>query len=193
MTSPSTDVLRSVGGTETAARRRCSMDVDLLTSPSELEIALRYMAAIVLGGAIGFEREMREHPAGLKTHMLTALASAVFTTITFEIFRATREIDPASSADPVRLIEAVTAGVAFLAAGTIIQSRGEVKGLTTGAGVWMAGAVGVACGAGYLILGVISAGLAVAIFLGVNAAERHLLGTRGPGSEDNEPPAAGTT
>ena len=59
-----------------------------------------------------------------------------------------------TTADPIRIIEAVTAGVAFLAAGAIIQSRGNVRGLTTGANMWLAGALGVACGAGDYLLAI---------------------------------------
>jgi putative Mg2+ transporter-C (MgtC) family protein len=65
----------------------------------------------------------------------------------------------------VRIIEAVTAGVAFLAAGAIIQSRGNVQGLTTGANMWLAGALGVACGAGYYVLAVIGTVFALIVLV----------------------------
>lgn len=145
------------------------------THTPEIEIALRLALATLLGAVIGVEREMRDRPAGLKTHMLTALAAAVFTVITFEIFELVRGLDPKSSADPIRVIEAVTAGVAFLAAGTIIQSRGRVQGLTTGAGMWMAGAIGVACGGGYYALALMAAALSVGIFVVINRLEERIL------------------
>jgi putative Mg2+ transporter-C (MgtC) family protein len=110
------------------------------TVTHEVEIVIRLLLAAAVGAAIGIEREMKDRPAGLRTHMLTALASAVFTILTFEIYQASK-----STSDPIRIIEAVTAGVAFLAAGAIIQGRAGVQGLTTGAGMWMAGALGVAC------------------------------------------------
>ena len=66
-----------------------------------------------------------------------------------------------TSTDPIRIIEAVTAGVAFLAAGTIVFSRGEVHGLTTGATLWLAGAIGVACGIGYYFIALLATVLAV--------------------------------
>ena len=94
--------------------------------------------------------------------MLTALAAAVFTIITFEIYAVTVR-DPGSSADPIRIIEAVTAGVAFLAAGAIFRSSGGVQGLTTGAGMWLAGAIGVATGAGYFVLAAMATALAAFI------------------------------
>ena len=94
--------------------------------------------------------------------MLTALASATFTLITLELLADARK-QKETAADPIRVIEAVTAGVAFLAAGAIIQSRGAVKGLTTGAGMWLAGAVGVATGAGYYVIAVFASVLALVI------------------------------
>ena len=128
------------------------------TVTHELEIALRLVLAAAAGAAIGLEREMKDRPAGLRTHMLTALAAALFTILTFEIFHTVR-----GNSDPIRIIEAVTAGVAFLAAGAIIQSRGNVHGLTTGAAMWMAGALGVCCGAGYYVMALMATVLTVGI------------------------------
>jgi putative Mg2+ transporter-C (MgtC) family protein len=95
--------------------------------------------------------------------MLVALAASVFTVLTFEIFETVTATHPGTSSDPIRIIEAVTAGVAFLAAGTIIQGRNSVRGLTTGAGMWMAGALGVAAGAGHYLLALMAALLSFAI------------------------------
>jgi putative Mg2+ transporter-C (MgtC) family protein len=128
------------------------------TATHEMEIVLRLLLAAAAGAAIGVEREMKDRPAGLRTHMLTALAAAVFTILTFEIHQAAK-----TTTDPARVVEAVTAGVAFLAAGAIIQSRRGVHGLTTGAAMWMAGALGVACGAGYYAIAVIATVLTVLI------------------------------
>lgn len=144
------------------------------TQGHEVEIALRLLLAALFGAVIGLEREMRDRPAGLRTHMLTAMAAAVFTILTFEIFHTTRAMDPNLSLDPIRVIEAVTAGVAFLAAGTIIQSGGKVQGLTTGAGMWLAGAVGVACGAGFYRLAFIAVVLATLILVGLRRVEQLL-------------------
>ena len=132
------------------------------TSTPLATILLRLLLATVLGAAIGLEREWKSRPAGLRTHMLTALASATFTLITLELLADARK-QKETAADPIRVIEAVTAGVAFLAAGAIIQSRGAVKGLTTGAGMWLAGAVGVATGAGYYVIAVFASVLALVI------------------------------
>ena len=131
-------------------------------------ITVRLLLAAVMGGAIGIEREWRRRPAGLRTHILVAVASALFASLTLEIVHAEIIQGEAIRTDPIRMIEAVTAGVAFLAAGTIIQSRGNVQGITTGAGLWLAGAVGVACGLGLwsIALLAVAIGLLVMIVLG---------------------------
>lgn len=131
-------------------------------------IVLRLLLAAALGAAIGFDREVRNRPAGLRTHMLTAVAAAVFTVITLEVFHQSRQLQPDGGFDPIRVVEAVTAGVAFLAAGTIIQSRGNVQGLTTGAAMWLTGAVGVAVGFGLYIIAVLTTVLALLILVAVS-------------------------
>lgn len=111
-------------------------------------IAARLLFAALLGALIGFEREWRARPAGLRTHMLICVASATIGILTVEISHSTAFVGRDVQIDPVRAVEAVTAGVAFLAAGSILFTRGEVQGLTTGAGMWMAGAVGLSAGFG---------------------------------------------
>lgn len=147
-----------------------------------MDIIVRLGMAVALGAAIGIDREIHDHPAGLRTHMLTALAASVFTLLALEFYDRARRDFGTGVPDPIRAIEAVTAGVAFLAAGSIIQSRGRVRGLTTGAAMWLAGAVGVACGAGYFTMAVVATVFAVLILTVVTWLE-HLLGTRTP--DDN--------
>lgn len=148
----------------------------LRTALPELLIVLRLLLAVVLGGVIGFEREIRNRPAGLRTHILVALAAATFTLITIEIFHEVGDVRGTSAtADPVRIVDAVTAGVAFIAAGAIIQSRGDVKGLTTGAAIWLAGAIGVACGIGYYLVAALAAVLGVLVLRGIGALEEKWL------------------
>lgn len=112
-------------------------------------IASRLLLAAVLGAVVGFERESHERPAGLRTHMLVCLAAATAAVLTIEITHMADFGRESVRVDPVRLIEAVTGGVAFLAAGFIIFTRGEVRGLTTAAGLWLAGAIGLAAGLGF--------------------------------------------
>ena len=115
-------------------------------------VAARMLLAALFGAIIGFEREWRNRPAGLRTHILICVAAATFAILTVEIVHAPMFHEPMLGedvkVDPIRIVEAVTAGVAFLAAGVVIFTRGQVHGLTTGAGMWLAGAIGVACGLG---------------------------------------------
>ncbi|MBV7378916.1 MgtC/SapB family protein [Maritimibacter dapengensis] len=137
-------------------------------------IALRIFVAAVLGGIIGLEREMIGRPAGLRTHMLISTAAAVFAMVTLELFEAA--VGRSANADPIRVIEAVTAGVAFIAAGAIFRDRGDgVKGLTTGAGLWAAGAIGTAVGAGYIALAIMAFVVVFVINAVVRLIEKKLL------------------
>jgi putative Mg2+ transporter-C (MgtC) family protein len=154
------------------------------------EIAFRLVLAAALAALLGWDREDKDRPAGLRTYMLVALAAAVFTILTFQIYDVTIAANPDGNADPIRIIEAVTAGVAFLAAGTIIQGRSSVKGLTTGAGMWMAGALGLAVGAGHYALAVLAAVLSFIVLRfiqilskGPDEAARSLLIVESPEDE----------
>lgn len=132
-------------------------------------IALRLVLACVMGGAIGIEREFKDRPAGLRTHILTSLAAALFTIMAIELSFALADDQRNIQADPIRIIEAVTAGVAFLAAGTIITKQNNVSGLTTGAGMWLAGAIGIATGAGYYVIAAMTTALALIVFVILNS------------------------
>ena len=125
--------------------------------------AIRLGVALFLGAVIGLEREASGKPAGLRTHMLISMAACLFILVSQNL--ATLDFGPRESmrVDPLRLIEAVTAGVAFLAAGAIFTSGGRVRNITTGASMWLAGAIGLACGAGQEAL----AGLATALVFGI--------------------------
>lgn len=142
-------------------------------------IAIRLLIAAVLGAMIGFEREWHTAGAGLRTHILVAVAAALFTILAFEIFH-TIGPDSGSRADPIRAVEAVTAGIAFLGAGAIFRSGGSVQGITTGAGMWLAGAVGVATALGYYTIAFGVALLAIVVLAALRAlAHRVISGTHG--------------
>ena len=130
-------------------------------------VVARLLLATLFGAAIGFEREWRNRPAGLRTHILVCVAAATFAILTIEIIHApmftTKALGDSVKVDPVRVVEAVTAGVAFLAAGVVIFTRGQVHGLTTGAGMWLAGAIGVACGLGLWQVAALSTLLALVV------------------------------
>jgi putative Mg2+ transporter-C (MgtC) family protein len=147
-------------------------------------IAARLLVAALFGAIIGFEREWRHHPAGLRTHMLVSLASASFAVLGIEILHSAQFDEEAARLDPTRMIEAITAGVAFLAAGSIIFARGKVKGLTTGAGLWLAGAIGLASGLGLWQVAAFSTALAVIVLGALSRFE--IPHERGQDGDDTE-------
>lgn len=138
------------------------IDPSLQSMPLHMA-ALRLLAALVLGGAIGWEREVSARPAGLRTHMMISLAAATFAILGMELTGMDVQPGVEVRTDPLRLIEAATSGVAFLAAGSIITSGGNVRGLTTGASMWLCGAVGLCCGIGDLYLAVMTTLLALTV------------------------------
>ncbi|WP_233152179.1 MgtC/SapB family protein [Marinibacterium profundimaris] len=139
-------------------------------------VGTRLLAALVLGGAVGMEREARGKPAGLRTHMLVSMAACLFVLVSEELVELPVDGETEKRVDPLRLVEAVTAGVAFLAAGTIISNQGKVRNLTTGASMWLAGAIGLACGSGHVALAGLAAIIVVVILTVVRQVEI-LMGT----------------
>jgi putative Mg2+ transporter-C (MgtC) family protein len=137
-------------------------------------IVVRMLVALACGAAVGFEREWRSHAAGLRTHILVCLSAAPVAILTIEITHHSAFAGDATHVDPLRLIEAATAGVAFLAAGMIVFSKGEIKGLTTGAGLWFAGFIGLACGLGFWQIGLIATVFAVAVLFLIQRLKHHL-------------------
>jgi len=107
-----------------------------------LEFVLRIFLAGLMGGAIGFERGIRAKSAGIRTHFLVALGSALLMLVSQYAFEGARQFDAA------RVAAQVVTGVGFLGAGVIIFQKNAVRGLTTAAGIWVASAIGLACGAG---------------------------------------------
>src|SRR5690606_24460971 len=137
-------------------------------------IVARLLLATLFGAVIGFEREWRNRPAGLRTHILVCVGAATFALLTIEIMHIQTFEKETARFDPVRVIEAVTAGVAFLAAGVVIFTRGHIHGLTTGAGMWLAGAIGVACGLGLWQIALLATALTLIVLAVLYSFERNL-------------------
>ena len=120
-----------------------------MTALSELELVGRLILATLLGFLIGLERELAGQPAGERTHALASLGAATFALISVSAF-------PGS--DPARVAAGVVTGLGFLGAGMILKEGEErIHGLTTAAGIWAVGGIGLAVGAGLYLLGVSSA------------------------------------
>lgn len=153
----------------------------------EWVIAIRLGLACLLGGLIGIERELGRHDAGIRTHILVAMGSCVFTLVSWELYQHIRAIEQPATGDPIRIIEAVTAGAGFLAAGIIFQSGAKVHGLTTGAGVWTAAAIGVACGTGAYAIAVLTTVIVLVVLFGLQVLKQKL-GWDEAGPKDDKPP-----
>jgi putative Mg2+ transporter-C (MgtC) family protein len=124
------------------------------------EALLRLALAATLGGLIGVERELRERQAGLRTHLLVALGSGLFTIVGAYGFH--EFLDSGASVvrtDPTRIAAQIVTGIGFLGAGAIIRQGLSVRGLTTAATLWVVAAVGMAAGAGYYSVAVITTGI----------------------------------
>jgi putative Mg2+ transporter-C (MgtC) family protein len=118
----------------------------------------RLLLAAVLGGVIGFEREVSGKPAGLRTNLLICVGAALFTELSIAIateanFRNLQE-GVAFRADPARIGAQIVTGIGFLGAGTILQARGHVIGLTTAATIWVVAAIGMAVGSGAYVVAI---------------------------------------
>lgn len=131
---------------------------DISDIPEMTRITVRLFLAALLGGLLGYERERKGKAAGVKTHMLVALGSALFVLIPKEAGVSDAEIS--------RIIQGVVAGIGFLGAGAIIKGNNEehITGLTTAAGIWLTAAIGVTVGMGRETSAVLCALFALAIF-----------------------------
>jgi putative Mg2+ transporter-C (MgtC) family protein len=127
------------------------------------DIVARLGSATLLGGVLGLNREMRSKPAGLRTHALVSLGSALATTATLQ-FLDGPGIDHAAV---TRTIQGIVAGVGFLGGGAILRAkdREEVTGLTTAASIWVVAALGIACGGGFWISSVVAVLLALLVLI----------------------------
>jgi putative Mg2+ transporter-C (MgtC) family protein len=114
------------------------MPIDLA---ADTGFAFRLLLAAILGAAVGLEREIHGHPAGMRTHLLVSLGSAGFTVLSIAGF-------PAAGADPARVAAQIVTGIGFLGAGAILKQGATIHGLTTAASLWVVAAVGMAAGAG---------------------------------------------
>jgi uncharacterized membrane protein YhiD involved in acid resistance len=119
-----------------------------LTVGAQVELALRLIAGLALGAIIGFERELHRQPAGFRTHSLVSLGAALFAIISGYGYGG-------AAIDPTRITAQIVSGIGFIGAGTILQYRGHIRGLTTAASLWSVAAIGTAAGTGLYVLAVL--------------------------------------
>jgi putative Mg2+ transporter-C (MgtC) family protein len=135
-----------------------------------LAIGAKIGLSALLAGAIGAEREWTGKWAGLRTHMLIAVGSALLTDVSIGI--GVRFAAGSAAWDPGRIAAQIVSGVGFLGAGTIIQARGRVHGLTTAAGLWVAAAIGLAVGAEFYVEAAVTAVVLLLILIVLRPVER---------------------
>jgi putative Mg2+ transporter-C (MgtC) family protein len=148
-----------------------------------MELLPRLLLAVVLGGVLGIEREYDRKPAGLRTHIIVCLSSATLMAAS----RLLQGHDGTIIGDPARMAQGILTGIGFIGAGTIVQQRNMVTGITTASTIWMAAAVGILCGSGFYLLALAATALAFVVLEGglrLEALTRR--GSRGPQIQQSE-------
>jgi putative Mg2+ transporter-C (MgtC) family protein len=121
---------------------------------SETDALVRILVAAALGAVLGIERELRDKPAGLRTHMLVAEGAALFMVGSVLLTQEFGHDGGSISIDTTRVASTIVAGIGFLGGGAILQTRDRVKGITTAAGIWVAAAIGLLAGAGFFVVAI---------------------------------------
>jgi putative Mg2+ transporter-C (MgtC) family protein len=118
----------------------------------DLELIFRLFLAVILGAIIGYEREITHKPAGFRTHIFVSMGACLFTISSFFLIPENQ----INNIDTTRIASGIVAGISFIGAGSIIATKGDVKGLTTAANLWVMAAIGLMVGLGSYILPIIS-------------------------------------
>jgi len=141
-----------------------------------LNTLLRLLLAVLLGGAIGLEREFRGRPAGLRTHILVCLGATIMIIASEGMPDLYRTLSPGSriTLDPGRIAAGIITGIGFLGAGAIIRIGDLVRGLTTAGCIWFVAALGIVIGEGFYVLAIISTAVALMALMILSRAEQHI-------------------
>ena len=148
----------------------------------ELDLLIRLSVAAFAGLLLGLDREIRGISAGIRTHALVSLSSAMITASALMLYYELHA-DGNPSIDPLRVVQGLAQAIGFIAAGAIFVSQGDVRNLTSAANIWLASAVGIAAGAGQFYLLGIAIALGVILISGVRILERFIPGS-GKASRD---------
>lgn len=166
----------------------------------ERTLILRLALAVVLGGLLGLERELRGHAAGLRTHLLVSLGSCLFTLVSISAGQTLDSAEPSFvRADVTRIASQIVVGIGFLGGGAILRHGNSVHGLTTAANLWLTASVGLAVGFGFFVGAAVTVGFALLVLVGLRPVEhwiarfskRHHIAKEAP-RDSGEPPASGT-
>jgi putative Mg2+ transporter-C (MgtC) family protein len=135
----------------------------------QADLAVRMVIAATLGAAIGLEREIHEHPAGMRTHLLVSLGSAIFTILSIYGFEGIAAPGVEPTIDPSRVAAQIVSGIGFLGAGAILKYGTSIRGLTTAASLWTTAAIGMAAGAGEWLIAAVGTFIVVFSLWPLNA------------------------
>lgn len=161
-----------------AGRHGGSTEGEALGTIEPVDLLLRLGASALCGGLIGLERELHRKPVGLRTIMLVAIGSAVFAVIAIEVTQLASHAQYEATGDIGRALQGIIAGLGMLGAGLFLHRDTSVRLATSGAGVWLAGAVGIACGLRLFLLAGIATCLALIVLAGMTAIEVRLPGRK---------------
>lgn len=139
---------------------------------SDFVMAGNLLLAFVLGGLIGWSREREGKTAGMRTHLLVCLGSALFMVISYQMVTL-------GSADPGRIAAGVVTGIGFIGAGCIVQTGSGVRGITTAASIFITAAIGIAAGAGFYLSAIVTTVLSIAALQILREVEVRLIKTKG--------------
>jgi putative Mg2+ transporter-C (MgtC) family protein len=148
------------------------IDGDPLALFSWTEMAIRLGLAAFLGLLLGLDRELRGHDAGIRTHALVSLSSAMIMVTSLMLYAELRGNGDAP--DPLRSIQGLSQAIGFIAAGMIFVRRGAVVNMTTAANIWIAAAIGIACGCGQYRVVAVGGALAVMLVVAFRVIERYI-------------------
>ena len=154
-----------------------------------LDLLLRLTLAVLLGGAIGWEREASGKPAGLRTNILICLGATLLTDLSIQFSRL---VTGTAVGDPARITAQIVSGIGFLGAGTILQARGTVTGLTTAATLWVVAAIGMSVGGGAYLEAVGATLLVLVVLIVLERIEKSIDARRGAHFRLVLAPVAGT-
>lgn len=136
---------------------------------SHYDVIIRLLLSVILGGLIGLEREIQRREAGLRTHILVCLGSALIMLTSLYIFDIYKTI---GNLDPARIAAGVVTGIGFIGAGAIIREGEGIKGLTTAASIWVVSGIGLCVGCGFWYAGCVTTALVLIVLFGLRRIER---------------------
>jgi len=154
---------------------------EMLIEAFRLDLAAKLLVAVLIGGGVGLEREIKGKPAGLRTNILICVGSALLMDLSLGLARE-------YGGDPGRIASQVITGIGFLGAGTILHTRGQITGLTSAATIWVVAALGLTIGAGYFLEAAGSSLTVILVLVGLGWVERRYLPHANDSQGDRSPP-----